>query len=285
MVGAYPLQFVAERVGGDRVAVTNLTPPGAEPHDLELTPQDVARRQRRRPRRLPSPASSPRSTTPSRPRRRTPRSTSPSAGRVDLVAAEPTRHDDEGEHADEEHSPTTATTTAASTRTSGSTRPGWPTSPTRSPTGSPRSTPSTPPTIAANAADLRAELEHARRRARAGPRRPATARDLVTSHEAFGYLADRYDLHQVGISGLSPDAEPTPATLAEVADVVREHGVTTIYYETLVAPGIAETVAGETGAPTAVLDPIEGSPTTPTADYFAIMRANLAALEEGRGCS
>jgi zinc transport system substrate-binding protein len=112
--------------------------------------------------------------------------------------------------------------------------------------------------------------------------------EIVTSHEAFAYLAQRYGLEQIPITGLSPEAEPQPADLARVVDLVQERGVTTIYYETLVSPRIAETVARETGAKTAVLDPIEGLTPAEIArgeDYFTRMRANLRALEEGLGCS
>jgi zinc transport system substrate-binding protein len=113
-------------------------------------------------------------------------------------------------------------------------------------------------------------------------------REIVTSHEAFAYLAERYGLEQVPITGLSPEAEPQPADLAHVVQLVEERGVTTIYYETLVSPRIAETVARETGANVAVLDPIEGLTPAEIAkgeDYFTRMRANLRALEEGLGCS
>jgi zinc transport system substrate-binding protein len=112
--------------------------------------------------------------------------------------------------------------------------------------------------------------------------------EIVTSHEAFAYLAERYGLEQIPITGLSPEAEPQPANLARVVDLVEERGVTTIYYETLVSPRIAETVARETGAKIAVLDPIEGLTPAEIAsgdDYFTRMRANLRALEGGLGCS
>jgi len=111
--------------------------------------------------------------------------------------------------------------------------------------------------------------------------------EIVTSHEAFAYLARRYGLEQVPITGLSPEAEPQPADLARVVQLVKERGVTTVYYETLVSPRIAETVARETGAKTAVLDPLEGLTPLEIAqgeDYFTRMRANLRALEEGLGC-
>ena len=107
----------------------------------------------------------------------------------------------------------------------------------------------------------------------------------MTSHEAFGYLADAYGMTQVGIAGLSPDSEPSPATLADVAEFVDAHDVTTIYYEALVDPSIAETLAAETGAGTAVLDPLEGlSDESAGDDYFAVMRSNLATLRTGQGC-
>ena len=112
--------------------------------------------------------------------------------------------------------------------------------------------------------------------------------EIVTSHEAFAYLAQRYGLEQIPITGLSPEAEPQPADLARVVDLVEKRGVTTIFYETLVSPRIAETVARETGATTAVLDPIEGLTPAEIAggeDYFTRMRANLRALREGLGCS
>jgi zinc transport system substrate-binding protein len=111
-------------------------------------------------------------------------------------------------------------------------------------------------------------------------------RVFVTSHEAFGYLADRYDLEQVGISGLSPDAEPSPARLAEVQEVVQAEGVTTIFYETLVSPKVAQTMAEDLDLATAVLDPIEGlTDDAADEDYVMLMRANLDALRKANGCS
>ena len=80
---------------------------------------------------------------------------------------------------------------------------------------------------------------------------------IVTSHEAFGYLADAYGLTQVGILGLSPEAEPDPRRLAELRDLVEREGVTTIFAEELVSPKVAETLASEAGVQVAVLNPIE----------------------------
>ncbi|WP_198587106.1 metal ABC transporter substrate-binding protein [Glycomyces xiaoerkulensis] len=109
--------------------------------------------------------------------------------------------------------------------------------------------------------------------------------DIVTSHAAFGYLADRYGLHQVAISGLSPDQEASSQRMAEIAEYVEEHGVTTIFFETLVSSDIADTVAAETGAETATLNPLEGltADEVGEADYFSIMRDNLAALQGALG--
>ena len=110
-------------------------------------------------------------------------------------------------------------------------------------------------------------------------------REFVTSHQAFGYLADRYDLTEIGISGLNPEDEPSPARIAEVHELAREHGVTTIFFETLTSPAVAEAVAGDLGLQTAVLDPLEGvSENSPGEDYPSIMRANLEALKQANDC-
>ena len=107
---------------------------------------------------------------------------------------------------------------------------------------------------------------------------------MVVSHDAFGYLANAFGLNQVGISGLSPEAEPSPARIKDVADIVAKEGVTTIYYETLVDPKVAQTLADETGATAAKLDPLEGLTDGSSGDYASIMRENLATLITGQGC-
>jgi zinc transport system substrate-binding protein len=112
-----------------------------------------------------------------------------------------------------------------------------------------------------------------------------TITTMVVSHEAFAYLAEAYGLTQVGISGLSPDAEPSPARIKDVVNVVADNGVTTIYYETLVDPKVAQTLADETGAKTAVLDPLEGLQPDSTGDYISVMESNLATLQAGQACS
>jgi len=112
-------------------------------------------------------------------------------------------------------------------------------------------------------------------------------REIVTSHAAFGYLAERYGLEQIAISGLSPEAEPTPGELEHVVAEVSEHGATTVFFETLVSPRLAETVARETGAETAALDPLEGLTENEVergADYFSVMRDNLKMLRKALAC-
>lgn len=109
--------------------------------------------------------------------------------------------------------------------------------------------------------------------------------ELVTSHAAFGYLAHRYGLEQHAIAGLSPDSEPSAAALADIIAVVREAKVGTIYTETLASPALAQTIARETGAATAVLDPVEGiTDDSAGADYLEVMRGNLSVLTKGQGC-
>ncbi|HYO17781.1 MAG TPA: zinc ABC transporter substrate-binding protein, partial [Dermatophilaceae bacterium] len=110
-------------------------------------------------------------------------------------------------------------------------------------------------------------------------------KDIVTSHSAFGYLARRFDMKQIAINGLSPGQEPKASAIAAVSTYARANGVSTIYAETLVSPAIAQTVARESGATMATLDPIEGlTKASAGKDYFEVMRSNLKALRLGQGC-
>jgi zinc transport system substrate-binding protein len=113
-------------------------------------------------------------------------------------------------------------------------------------------------------------------------------RTVVTSHAAFGYLADAYDLEQIALTGLSPDVEPSAKALQALVDDVEEQGATTVFFETLVSPDLAETVAREASARTAVLNPLEGlteDEVDAGAVYFSVMREHLAALRAALGCS
>ena len=112
---------------------------------------------------------------------------------------------------------------------------------------------------------------------------PLPNRTIVVAHEAFGYLCDAYGLTQVGIEGLSPDSEPDPGRMAEVIDFVRDRSISTIFFEELVSPKVAEAIASETGAQAKMLSPLEGlsdEQVAAGADYFSVMHDNLAALME-----
>ncbi len=109
---------------------------------------------------------------------------------------------------------------------------------------------------------------------------------VITSHTAFGYWADRYGLNQVGIAGLSTHEEPSPTRIAEIQQLATKHGVTTIFFEALTSDAIAKSIAHDLGLETAVLDPLEGLTTDAAdADYFSIMSHNLATLRAANGCS
>lgn len=112
------------------------------------------------------------------------------------------------------------------------------------------------------------------------------ARDtVVTSHDAFGYLA-RYGIEVAPITGLAPGAEPTPADLAKLQRLIRDDGITTVFSETLASPAAADALAHDMGVRSEVLDPIEGlSDATADQTYLTLMRRNLAALEEANGCT
>jgi zinc transport system substrate-binding protein len=270
----YPLQFLSERIGGDAIAVSTLTKPGAEPHDVELNPRQVA-------------------------------SISDAALVVYLSGFQPAVDTAVGQEADKAFDAATAVDLLPITEHDhGDEAPGeehaeeatggkdphvW-LDPVRFATLTDRLGERLAETDPAHAADFRTraaavhtELTKLDGEYTAGLKTCAR-REIVTSHAAFNYLAQRYDLHEVGITGISPEAEPSPQRLAEVAAEAKETGATTIFFETLVSPKVAETIAREVGARTAVLDPLEGL-TDPGADYFSVMRANLAALTEALGCT
>jgi zinc transport system substrate-binding protein len=114
------------------------------------------------------------------------------------------------------------------------------------------------------------------------------SRTIVTNHAAFGYLADAYGLKQIAIAGLAPEAEVDPARLAELRTLVRDEGITTIFTESLAPPEVAETLAREAGVTTAVLNPLEGLTDDQLAageDYLSVMRDNLETLRGALGCT
>lgn len=106
-------------------------------------------------------------------------------------------------------------------------------------------------------------------------------KSIIVAHEAFGYLCDEYDIEQVGIEGLTPDSEPDPARMTEIIKFAKDNNIKTIFFEELVSPKVAETIAKEVGANTAVLNPLEGlseEDINSGEDYFSVMEENLQAI-------
>ena len=267
----YPLQWTAERVAGDAVDVVSLTKPGAEPHDLELAPQDVA-------------------------------ALADANLVVYLGGFQPAVDDAVEQEGKDSAFDVTRAADLDLTYTpiedgdqksdeAGATDPHFWLDPLRLAAVADalaarlsRLRPQEAPQYEANAAALRTELEALDAEFEAGLK-DCTNTNLVTSHNSFGYLARRYGLTQVGITGLTPEDEPAPQDLAEVTAFVEANRVATIYYETLVSPAVARTVAAETGARTAVLDPVEGlTDESAGSDYLEVMRANLAGIRAGQPC-
>jgi zinc transport system substrate-binding protein len=112
-------------------------------------------------------------------------------------------------------------------------------------------------------------------------------RDIVTSHAAFGYVAKEYGFNQISISGLSPDEEPSPQKMVEIAKIARDKNIKYIFFESLVSSKLSETIAREVGAKTLVLNPIEGlsdEQISAGENYFSVMRENLKNLRLALEC-
>ncbi|MFL6110562.1 MAG: metal ABC transporter substrate-binding protein [Catenulispora sp.] len=265
VAGFYPFAFLAERIGGDHVTVRNLTKPGAEPHDLELTPAQIGAISRAD-LAIFEKGLQPQVDTAIGQNR--PKATLDAATVVHLE-----NHGDLGEgdsHSADPHI--------------------W-----------------LDPVDYAKVADVvSAKLQQVDPKHAADYRAAQAALDkqlstladdyqtglaqcrrkeLVTSHAAFGYLAERYGLTQIPIAGLSPEAEPSAAHLARIQGLIKTKGVTTVFFETLASPKTAQTLAADTGTKAAVLDPIEGVQDPSKQDYLSVMRDNLAALRTALGCS
>ena len=251
----YPLEYAAEQIGGPAVKVENLTPPGAEPHDIELTPRDVGRLQTAGIVLYLSHGFQP----------AVEQAVKDASGkRVDVLAGLSLRKGvgDEAGKSDP-HVWLDPVLFASIVRRIGSAL------------GRPARAAVLARKVLALDGEYRAGLAHCARR------------DFVTSHAAFGYLAARYDLHQIPITGIDPESEPSPQRLRSLIGLVRREHVKTVFFERLVSPRLAETVARDAGAKAAVLDPIEGR--TPSeqqrgASYLTLMRSNLAELRSALGC-
>ncbi len=109
---------------------------------------------------------------------------------------------------------------------------------------------------------------------------------IVVSHDAFGYLS-KYGLRVQGIAGLSPDAEPSARHIRELQDLIGRDGITSVFSETLASPKLTESLARDLALRSEVLDPIEGvQEDAPSGtDYLSLMRGNLKKLERANSCS
>ncbi|OKJ10361.1 metal ABC transporter substrate-binding protein [Kitasatospora sp. CB01950] len=275
----YPMEFLARQIGGEHVKVADLTAAGVEPHDLELTAKQVAAVQRADTviylkGLQPTVDKAVAQTHPKHV--------------VDATAASPLvdHHLDEGadetdghsgEH-DHEHSDAAGdphiwldpTRYAAVAKSVGA------------------ELAEVDPAHAAdyqrNTDTLVGQLAALDQEFRDGLQNVKT-KTFITSHAAFGYLADHYGLNQVAINGVDPEAEPTPSRLAAIQRAAKDNGATTVFFEALVSPKLANTVAADLGLKTAVLDPLEGVKEPDHNDYFSVMRQNLGNLKAALGAS
>ncbi|MEV6207116.1 metal ABC transporter substrate-binding protein [Kitasatospora sp. NPDC051914] len=279
----YPMEFLASQIGGEHVKVTDLTAAGVEPHDLELTAKQVGTVQK---------AGAVLYLKGLQPTVDKAVEQSRSKHVVDAAAISPLvdHHLDEdgGEHGGEEAD---GHEHAGHEHASG-------------PAGDPHiwldptryaavakavgaefaeADPAHAADYEKNTADLVARLTALDKEFQDGLK-GSGSKTFVTSHAAFGYLADHYGLEQIAISGVDPEAEPSPARLAEIQKAAREHGVTTVFFESLVSPALATTVAKDLKLQTAVLDPLEGIKDG-KGDYFSVMRQNLTNLRTALGAT
>jgi zinc transport system substrate-binding protein len=263
----YPLAEAAKLIGGDKVAVTNLTAAGSEPHDLELTPDDVDEIEQASVVLYFGQGFQP----------AVEKAASRAKGSVvDLLRPESGLiqgyENDEGEKGADPHvwlDPTLMKGIAQRVRDTLVTV-----------------DPANRAAYEAGAERYTSELDALDGAYREGLSH-CDRKVIVTSHAAFGYLARRYGLVQDAIAGLDPENEPDPQRLADLADKVTEEGITTIFTETLVSPKVAETLAREIGARTAVLNPIEGLSEVEQRrgeTYVSVMSQNLEALRKALGC-
>ncbi|MFI1221296.1 MULTISPECIES: metal ABC transporter substrate-binding protein [unclassified Streptomyces] len=295
----YPMQFLAERIGGEHVAVTSLTKPGVEPHDLELTPRQIG------------------SISESdyvlylkgiQPAVDDAIAQSGVKNTVDAATlttlenhgSEVSGHDHghegegegeeehghEGEEAHEEH----AEGDGHNHGEEGGADPHiWldPVKYAEVAKGVGTSLGKADPDHAAdykkNTDALVAELGELNTAYETGLKSPAT-KTFITTHSAFGYLAERYGLTQQGIAGIDPEAEPSPARVQEIHTIAEKEKATTVFFETLASDKTARTLAKDTGLKTDVLDPLEGiTKQSKGADYIEVMESNLAALQKALG--
>lgn len=271
----YPLQYLAEEIGGDHVSVTNLTEPGQEPHDLEISAKQTAQLQEADAvlylKNL-QPAVDD--------------AVAQSEVKTKIDAATLTtleKHGNEvGGHA-AEHDDTEGEET-------GATDPHiWldPVKYAEVAEGVGKAFEKEDPDNAgeykSNTAALVKKLDALNTQYADGLKN-TTSKVFITTHAAFGYLAERYGLTEEAINGLDPESEPSANRVKDLETMAKADGVTTVFYETLVSDDTAKTIAKDAGLKTDVLDPIEGiTDKSKGDDYLQVMESNLKALETALG--
>jgi zinc transport system substrate-binding protein len=271
----YPMAYLAEQIGGGHVHVTSLTQPGQEPHDLEISAQQTARLQESdavlylknlQPSVDDAVAQSPVKTK---------------IDAASLTSME--KHGNEvGGHA-------ASHDTSKNADLSGLDPHIWldPVRYAQVAQGVGAALEKADPKNAAdykkNTAALVKKLDDLDTRFKDGLANTRT-KVFITTHAAFGYLAERYGLTEEAINGLDPESEPSVARVKDLEQMAKADGVTTVFYETLVSDKTARTIASDAGLTTDVLDPIEGiTAKSRGKDYFSVQEANLKALQTALG--
>ncbi|MFD8116795.1 metal ABC transporter substrate-binding protein [Streptomyces microflavus] len=287
----YPMQFLAERIGGEHVAVTSLTKPGVEPHDLELTPRQIG-----------SISESDyvlylkgiQPAVDDAIKQSGVKNTVDAATLTTLEnhGSEVSGHDhghEEEAHEDEGHEEHAEGDGHNHGEEGGADPHIWldPVKYAEVAKGVGKSLEKADPDHAAdykkNTEALVGELDKLNTAYETGLKNTAT-KTFITTHSAFGYLAERYGLTQQGIAGIDPEAEPSPARIQEIHTIAEKEKATTVFFETLASDRTAKTLAKDTGLKTGVLDPLEGiTKKSQGADYIEVMESNLTALQKALG--
>ncbi|MHC8561667.1 metal ABC transporter substrate-binding protein [Streptomyces albidoflavus] len=290
----YPLEFLAEQIGGDHVDVTTLTGPGVEPHDLDITPRQTGRMSEA------DVLLYLRGLQPAVDKAVDQAGVQNTVDAADLTTLEAhgsssgDGHDhgeEEGhDHAEEEgHDHAEEEGDGHDHGDSGLDPHVWldPVKYAELADGVGEVLQKADPEHAAdyrkNAEALTGKLKKLDQNYRDGLKNTDT-RTFITTHAAFGYLAERYGLDQESIAGVDPESEPSPARMKELQKIAAEEKVTTVFFETLASDRTAKVLAEDTGLRTGVLDPLEGiTDKSQGDDYLEVMEANLAALQKALG--
>ncbi|CAL9578932.1 High-affinity zinc uptake system binding-protein ZnuA [Streptomyces sp. enrichment culture] len=278
----YPMQFLAEQIGGDHVNVTTLTEPGQEPHDLELSTRQTANLQE---------ADAVLYLKGLQPA--VDEAVAQAGVQTKIDAAALTELEDHGdvshEHGGEEHAGEEPSEEEHAEEEQALDPHVWldPVKYAEIAKGVGAAFEKADPDHAAdyekNTAALVGRLNDLDKRFEDGLKDTDT-KVFFTNHASFGYFAERYGLTQEAISGLDPESEPSPARIKELQEEAEADGVTTVFYETLVSDKTAKTLAKDAGLKTDVLDPLEGiTDKSEGDDYFQVMESNLGALKTALG--